>query len=319
MFTFADLIADAQVHARAENDPELAHELDLKFGRMLPVFGKLPAAEVTKQQIRDGLDSESIRRKWSDSTRNRYHSALSLVFRLAIEAGKLSTNPATGIRKKQEDNQRVRFLTPAEKARLTAVLQERNPEYAPVYLLALHTGMRTSEQLRAQVGDYDPATVTMMIRQQKDRTAAKTRYVPMDPIAIAAYNRLAAGKKRGDLLCTNQQGGTLSETRYWFDPALDEAHIEGFTWYSLRHTCFSRWVMAGVPLAAVSQYAGHSTIQMTMRYAHLQPENNARAIAAAMSFYPAVPVPTDTRIDTSTSGESFPQATSGFERPVRPL
>ena len=317
MFTFADLVADAQVHARAENDPEHAHELDLKFGRMLPVFGKLPAAEVTKQQIKDGLDSESIRRKWSDSTRNRYHSAFSLVFRLAIEAGKLSTNPATGIRKKQEDNQRVRFLTPAEKARLTAVLQECNPEYAPVYLLALHTGMRTSEQLRAQVGDYDPATVTMMIRQQKHRTAAKTRYVPMDPIAIAAYNRLAAGKKRGDLLCTNQQGGTLSETRYWFDPALDEAHIEGFTWYSLRHTCFSRWVMAGVPLAAVSQYAGHSTIQM--RYAHLQPENNARAIAATMSFYPAVPVPTDTRIDTSTSGESFPQATSGFERPVRPL
>jgi hypothetical protein len=77
--------------------------------------------------------------------------------------------------------------------------------------------------------------------------------------------------------------------------------------------------MAGVPLAAVSQYAGHSTIQMTMRYAHLQPENNARAIAATMSFYPAVPVPTDTRIDTSTSGESFPQATSGFERPVRHL
>jgi integrase len=43
--------------------------------------------------------------------------------------------------------------------------------------------------------------------------------------------------------------------------------------------------MAGVPLAAVSKFVGHKSIQMTMRYSHLQPENNDRAVAAMMSFY----------------------------------
>ena len=37
----------------------------------------------------------------------------------------------------------------------------------------------------------------------------------------------------------------------------------------LRHTFASHAVMRGVPLKLVSDWMGHSTITMTMRYAHL--------------------------------------------------
>jgi site-specific recombinase XerD len=47
-----------------------------------------------------------------------------------------------------------------------------------------------------------------------------------------------------------------------------------------------RLVLSGVPLAVVTRLAGHSDIQITMIYAHTQPENNAQAVAAMMSFYP---------------------------------
>jgi hypothetical protein len=43
--------------------------------------------------------------------------------------------------------------------------------------------------------------------------------------------------------------------------------------------------MAGVPLAAVSEYLAHSTAQQTMVYPHLQPDNAAHTVAAMMSFY----------------------------------
>jgi len=39
---------------------------------------------------------------------------------------------------------------------------------------------------------------------------------------------------------------------------------------------------------------------MVMRYAHLQPEVNAKAINAAMSFYPQTAVQTDTKTDSKT-------------------
>ena len=52
-----------------------------------------------------------------------------------------------------------------------------------------------------------------------------------------------------------------------------------------RHTAASRWVMGGTPIAVVSRFLGHGSIQMTMRYSLLQPDNDDRAVEAMMSFY----------------------------------
>ena len=59
--------------------------------------------------------------------------------------------------------------------------------------------------------------------------------------------------------------------------------------------------MAGVPLAAVAEFAGHRSITMTMRYARLQPMNNSQAVNAMMSFYKSESgEPTATRTATGT-------------------
>lgn len=47
----------------------------------------------------------------------------------------------------------------------------------------------------------------------------------------------------------------------------------------LRHTCASWLVSAGQPLPVVRDLLGHSTVQMTERYAHLAPENVRAAVS----------------------------------------
>jgi integrase len=184
-------------------------------------------------------------------------------------------------------------LSPEEETKITDVLRHKYPEYLNVFILALHTGARTSEILRAQVGDFDEPTGMLTIRQQKDIRKPKIRLVPATPKAIDAYKGLAAGKQAGAPLCTNRQGGQLYEYRYWLVPAIELSGVKDFTPKDLRHTAASRWVMSGVPIAAVAKYLGHSTIQMTvMRYSHLTPNVNAQAIAAAMSYYDKKTIPT---------------------------
>ena len=43
----------------------------------------------------------------------------------------------------------------------------------------------------------------------------------------------------------------------------------GGVWHTLRHTCASGLVMAGVDIRLVQEIMGHKTLAMTMRYSHL--------------------------------------------------
>jgi integrase len=47
---------------------------------------------------------------------------------------------------------------------------------------------------------------------------------------------------------------------------------EEIHFHSLRHTCASWLAEKGVPLPVIQRVLGHSTISMTLRYAHLSPD-----------------------------------------------
>jgi site-specific recombinase XerD len=49
--------------------------------------------------------------------------------------------------------------------------------------------------------------------------------------------------------------------------------------HTFRHTFISRLVQRGVPLVTVKELAGHKTMDMTLRYAHLAPNNYVEAIS----------------------------------------
>jgi len=73
--------------------------------------------------------------------------------------------------------------------------------------------------------------------------------------------------------------------------------------------------MNGVPIAFVSRYLGHSSVNQTMVYAHLQPENVARAIAAVMSYY--LGSKTDTKELTPAVSSEVPRSGELFSFNVR--
>lgn len=80
----------------------------------------------------------------------------------------------------------------------------------------------------------------------------------------------------------------IHENRTWFVSAVERAKLKGVHWHVLRHTFISRLVQKGVNLKIVQVAAGHRTIAMTARYAHLDKSSLANAMAL-LDWEPTLP------------------------------
>ena len=265
----SDLIRDAVEHCRNNNRGYAQDRLRLLA--ILREFGGHPAASITPQEIERWLTGNG----WSAGTINRFRATLSLVFRLGIANRRTESNPVKLVRRKKENNGRVRFLSADEERSLRAVLKSGYPQHMPELDVALNTGLRRGEQYSLTWNDVDFATRLLSVSQTKN---GETRHIPLNAVALSAFHQLHQKLSGEGYVFTNRQGDRLLKGRHRFEPAVREAGIKNFSWHCLRHTFASRLVMAGVDLRTVQQLMGHKTIQMTIRYAHLAPEHQMAAV-----------------------------------------
>jgi len=72
--------------------------------------------------------------------------------------------------------------------------------------------------------------------------------------------------------------GTYRLQAAW-EKVLKRARTTNFRWHDLRHHFASRLVQHGVPLNTVRDLLGHSSVGMSLRYAHLAPDQRREAVA----------------------------------------
>jgi site-specific recombinase XerD len=296
--------------------------------RMKPLveeFGNRVADGIDSPELASWLSTKAEESGWKPATANRFKALLSLTYRLGVESKKVSTNPASrSLKRKLENNARVRFLNqfpPAkttvdylkpcvdEESRLRAVIATECPQHMLEFEVALHTGMRPSEQYSLTWDKVDLTRRFVTISHSKNGSA---RHIPLNSVALAAFKTLQ--KHAGTAVFVTMRGEPLQGYKHWFDPAVEKAGVKDFTWYCLRHTFASRLVMKGVDLPTVRDFMGHKNIQMTCRYAHLAPDHKQAAVekrceAAATTRkttreratekQSVQAIPTDTRTDTT--------------------
>jgi integrase len=180
------------------------------------------------------------------------------------------------VKTRTENNGRIRFLSKEEETRLRQQIVEKHSEHLPEFDVALHTGMRRSEQygLAWDCVDFEKRILT--IPRSKH---GGTRNVFLNDTALAALQVVWKFSNGGGKVFTN---GYTSESTYgargWFENSVKAAKVKNFTWHCLRHTFASNLVMKGVDIRTVQELMGHKTIQMTLRYAHLAPQHQLAAV-----------------------------------------
>jgi integrase len=253
--------------------------------------------------------SQSTKRGLKPSSVNRNLAIVRAALGKAVEWRLIPSHPLAGVKKAKEDaGASVRFLSDAELRRLHRALDEREERIRrdrdsanawraqrdydllpdlravpfadylkPMVLVSLHTGVRRGElfSLTWERVDLDHAMLTVEAASAK---SGRTRHVPLNAVALETLRGWRA-QSGGEGLVFVSDGARFTNVRKAWGAVLRSAKIERFRWHDLRHHFASSLVMKGVDLATVRELMGHSDFALTLRYAHLQPEHRAAAVA----------------------------------------
>ena len=233
--------------------------VEIRVKKIVEAFGETPVDKIKPADI----DAWLTRATKTPATSNRYRALFSLIFREALRNGKVASNPARLVRQRAENNGRIRFLTEAEETSLRGAIRERFPEHEAELSISLGTGMRLSEQytLAWKNIDFERREINL------DRTKnGSPRMIPMNDAVMKAMEEFA---RRSKSTSRDALVFPIKNPKDWFKPAMEDAKIVNYRWHDNRHTFCSRLAMRGENLKVIQQLAGHKTIQMSARYAHL--------------------------------------------------
>lgn len=133
----------------------------------------------------------------------------------------------------------------------------------------LYTGARKGEAYALR---RESVTAEWVRFDRSTTKNGKTREIPLVPQAKEAWDALCLLSDLPHPLAIVSQNTLRSHwdrLRTHFDAVDDRAFVP----HMLRHTCATRLVAGGVPLAQVMKWMGHQSIQVTMRYVYVGPRD----------------------------------------------
>lgn len=264
-------------------------------------YGK-PLTGISVEDV-EGWRTKRINEGIAPATVRRDLDSLSSVLTRAVRLKKVAENVVRQVeRPKVDRTPKVRYLDAAEEKRLREALRARDeemraarqsanrwrrerkheplpslPHYGdhltPAVLLSMNTGMRRGEllQLRWAAVDMKGKQITIEGSTAKSQ---QTRHIPLNAEALEVLKHWQEQAPESERVIPIDTGFKSA----WV-PLLERAKITKFRWHDLRHHFASRLVQNGVPLNTVRELLGHGSMAMTLRYAHLAPDQKREAVA----------------------------------------
>lgn len=237
-------------------------------------FGDMNLAELDTHTV-EQLQTEILQKGREPATVNRITSVISHMFTKAKDWKMVDNGTAIAVRVKklQENNRRLRYLSKEE---CQSLVNACDKHLKPLVVTALHTGMRKSEIFNLKWDNVDLKHGFILLGITKN---GERREIPINETLRQTLQGLV---RRLDIPHVFYNAATNKpftvDIKRSFNTALKRAGIRDFRFHDLRHTFASQLIMAGVDLTTVKELLGHKDIKMTLRYIHLAPSHNVRAV-----------------------------------------
>ena len=251
-----------------------------------------------------GLSQSSVARKLS---------AIRSYLRYLSREGAIQSNPAVAMSRARRPRRLPRALSRDEVAGLLSASGGNSPQALrdhAILELLYSSGIRLSELVGLDVGDYSPATGSVRVFGK----GAKERIAPVGSKAVAAIDRYLAsarpallGERDCQALFVSKLGRRLSgrSVERIMKKYLMKAGLPGrATPHSMRHSFASHLMDSGADLRAVQELLGHADISTTQIYTSVSRERLYRVYRKAhpRAGRPSAPAVGNGRMDDDDRG-----------------
>lgn len=176
------------------------------------------------------------------------------------------------------DNRRQRYLDKDELKLILDTLKEteKSRNWYTIALFAVNTGLRKGEIFNLTLSNINFAARQATI---VDTKSCRNRTIPLNDIAYDIVLDKAKTLQKHEHIFKNTSQRVFSQAvkKTGLNDGVTDLRYK-IVFHTLRHTFASWLVQEGMPLALVSQLLGHSSIHVTMRYAHLAPSQAQSAV-----------------------------------------
>lgn len=264
---------------------------------LVTYFGDRDARGITRADVSTYVAAK-VRDDLSPKSVNNHLSVLRSLFDFACDTlALLTVNPLAGVEPLKVGDQGFDYLNAGDGERYLTAAARRDPEFYPLLATALRAGLRQGELCAMRWSDVkfdrdELIVARSCFREQEGPTKGnRVRRVPMSPDlrAVLAAHR-PADARPADLVFPHRDGGHLNGDMIKHPHRRASVAIDrpALRFHDLRHSFASQLVQGGAPLNAVQQLLGHADLKITLRYAHLAPDNLAGWVAALDGKRPAL-------------------------------
>jgi integrase len=285
-----DDLCDLWTETRAKIKKSGDDDKSIIRAHLRPAFGAMWLHEITTEHT-DRFWAERAHRE-RQTIRNQL-VLLGTMLRYAKALGWIAHVPKINLPKLgQVRSRKFRWLREPQEIKklLVAARAEGEIVYA-LYATAIYTGMRQGELAALRWSDIDFGRRLITVARSFDTSTKNenTWHVPiLDPLMpiLLRWRQLSVGK----IVFPNQRGTLQSPSARIFNEVFHRVLARAefgladrrgklrppFTFHDLRHTFASHWVARGGDIFRLQKVLGHSSIELTERYAHLSADAFAR-------------------------------------------
>ena len=232
--------------------------------------------EISISVIRKYFAYIKLKKNYANGTIRRKIHSLSSLFKYLTEMELIDKNPMLSIHApKATENLKI-YLSPEEiKTVLDAPMKFKSPNVLrdkAILMTLFYTGLRRSELLSLRIHDVNLGTNILTVINGKGR---KQRIIPIiddlsEILFIYLQSRIPISNHH---LFVNDSGNQLTTTwiHLFFKKYLELTHLsnKGYTLHKCRHSFATHLIKNDTSVFAVQQLLGHSDLNTTKLYSHL--------------------------------------------------